>query len=114
MKYYYKLDQGETGKPLASYARNQPNIEGLQYLEELPDEYYEWNGSQWIEDVESYLKNKVLEIKNIITNRWLDSNTKPITAVQAKYKVFKNAFYSTRASVDVAFDNLITWLDLDE
>ena len=47
---YYKLENTSTGIPVASYARNQPHIEGLVYLEEAPDNLSEWNGSAWVEN----------------------------------------------------------------
>ena len=51
MKRYYKLSNGTTGKILASYARNQPHIEGLIYLEECPFENGIYDGQNWIEDL---------------------------------------------------------------
>ena len=111
MKRYYKLSNGSTGKILASYVRPQPQIEGLLYLEEPPSEYYEWDNSQWVEDVEKYLVMKVSEARDIAVNRWIDSS-KLVTAVQAQYNSFKNAHYSSHASVDVGYDAFITWLDL--
>ena len=49
-KRYYKLENTSTGKVLASYARPQPNIEGLLYLDEPEIDFPQWNGSAWVED----------------------------------------------------------------
>ena len=48
-KRYYKLSEGTTGKPLTSYARNQPHIEGLVYLEEPTEDNQIWDGKNWID-----------------------------------------------------------------
>jgi hypothetical protein len=49
-KRYYKLEQITTGIPIESYARNQPHIDGLIYLEEAPNKLSSWNGSAWVEN----------------------------------------------------------------
>ena len=50
-KRYYKLETS-TGKVLASYARNQPGVEGLQYLDEPEIENASWNGAAWVENAD--------------------------------------------------------------
>ena len=49
-KRYYKLEQTSTGIILASYAINQPHIEGLEYLEEPEIDFASWDGIAWVED----------------------------------------------------------------
>ena len=48
-KRYFNLETS-TGKILASYARPQPGIERLVYLDEPEIDFASWNGSAWVED----------------------------------------------------------------
>ena len=113
-KRYYKLSNGTTGKPLASYVRNQPNIEGLQYLEEPQDKYNTiWNGSEWEFNLSEYKLLKLNALEDKIKNNWLKIN-KTLDEIKTQYINFKtnSVNWTSRASVDVAYDNAIIWLDL--
>jgi hypothetical protein len=59
-KRYYLLD--EDGKQLASYARNQPGIEGLIKLDEAPGIDSIWDGEKWVENTN---RNKGISIEKI-------------------------------------------------
>ena len=72
MERYYKLSNGNTGKILASYARNQSNVEGLVYLEECPFEDGEWTGSEWIEDIVAKAKKDLANTDSEIQERGID------------------------------------------
>ena len=109
MKKYHKFD--ENGRPIASYARNQPNIEGLVYIEEAENNFKKWDGSNWIDDIDKYLIAKIEDARNISTTRWIDSS-KAVTAIQANYNVFKNGSYSTITEVETAYNNFINFMEL--
>ena len=59
---YYKLENTSTGEVLASYARNQPNIEGLLYLTEAPNDTSLWDGSAWVDNIPLLKELKLQEI----------------------------------------------------
>ena len=68
MKRYYKLDNGSTGKVMASYARPQPHIEGLVYLEEPDSDLKSWNGSEWVEDGDLISKDYEKQVEETDSN----------------------------------------------
>jgi len=110
MKKYHKFD--ENGKPISIYARNQPNIEGLVYIEEAENDFEKWNGSNWIDDVDKYFVSKINKARITSITRWIDSS-KTVAAIQAQYKVFKEGNYSTIAEVDTAYNNFISWMEIE-
>ena len=72
MKKYYKLSNGSTGKPLASYARPQPHIEGLVKLEECPFEHGIYDGEKWMEDIKEKAKKDLASTDSVIQERGID------------------------------------------
>jgi len=112
-KRYYKLDTS-TGKVRASYARFQPNIPDLVYMEEPtvdPTLPVILSSSGWVPDVEEYKLQKINEARTLAVTRFIDSS-KAVTAIQANYNVFKNASYSTIEEVDNAFDVFVAFMNL--
>lgn len=61
MKKWFELSEGITGKPLASYARNQPGKD-LILLDEPKEEHQIWNGKSWVDSPE---KESILALKEI-------------------------------------------------
>jgi len=108
---YYKFDNN--GRPLASYYRNQPGVEGLIQVEEPESEYSMRSGEVWVEDVPKYQVAKSLEARTLASTRWIDSG-KAVTAIQAQYDNFIDGNYSTIGEVDAAYDSFVDWLDLRE
>lgn len=69
VKRYYKLSNGTTGIPLASYARPQPNQPDLVHLDEAPSPEYVWSGDEWVFDLELYKPKIILELDQLYS-KW--------------------------------------------
>ena len=110
MKKYFELD--ENGRYNKIYSRPQPG-KNLTYLEEPGNDYSIWNGTSWEIDLTKYKKIKRDELKEIIKSNWLEIN-KTMDEIKAQYSVYvsNSASWTSKASVDVAFDNAILWLGL--
>ena len=84
-----------------------------EYTEiEPPGIFYKWETSAWVEDIPRCKEAKVNEARNTSATRWIDSS-KTVAAIQAQYKVFKAGNYSTIAEVDTAYNNFISWMEIE-
>ena len=98
MKRYYDLDND--GKPLTSYARNQPNVSGLLLLEEPEDDNYKWNGSEWVDDVDKFHKSEFEKLgSEISSNLTKLKKPKKVDDAIIKFHEKNDLVYTTRQQV---------------
>ena len=62
--------------------------------------------------VAEHLENEIAEARSFFNSRWVDSD-KTVAANQAQYKIFKNGDYSTIEEIDIAYDNFISFMDVE-
>ena len=109
-KRYYKFD--ENGRPIASYARNQPGVEGLEYLDEPENPNSLRVEGEWVDDVNKHLVQKIGDAEALV-NKWIRSS-KAVTAVQAQYNVFINGSYNTVGEIDEAYTTFEDWMNITD
>jgi hypothetical protein len=99
-KRYYILDS--EGRQLASYARNQPHIEGLIKLDEAPSNNHRWDGSNWVTDND---RSKTLSLEKIddliATNIHKFSRRLNFNAILALYDTYKDAIEAATTETDI-------------
>jgi hypothetical protein len=121
---FYKLSDGSTGRPIATYLKPQPSIGGLLLLPDPPNDYSEWDGSEWVLDDVGYkkqtwkqlfqlLKDNLFEI--IVNKRDGGQPEFDFNDVTIKAKNFKDnlAGLTTKEDIDAAYDSAMTWMGLE-
>jgi hypothetical protein len=109
---YHKFD--ENGRVIAKYSRFQ-NIPGLEYIEEAPFSPARRVNGEWIEDVEVYGKEKIIDAESLASSKFLLSSKK-ISAIETQFDVFRNSAsgWASFSDVDKAFDDFLGFLDVRE